>query len=77
MSSEETKVAVMQEQIIYIKKQVDTIVDKLDNNYVTKDELGHLESRVVNVEEIIRKIVWIIVTAFLTALLGSVIIYYK
>lgn len=30
MSSEETKVAVMQEQIIYIKNQVDTILTKLE-----------------------------------------------
>jgi len=75
--TEETKVAVMQEQINYIKKQVDAILIKLDNNYTTKEEHLFLEKRVVKVEEIINRIVWIIVTAVLSAILASVIIYTK
>jgi hypothetical protein len=77
MSTEETKVAVMQEQITYIRKQVDAIVNKLDNNYTTKEEHENLKERVVNVEEIIKRRVWIIVTSVLTAILASVIIYNK
>jgi ABC-type bacteriocin/lantibiotic exporter with double-glycine peptidase domain len=75
--TEETKVAVMQEQINYIKTQVDAIILKLDNNYVTKEEYNHCVTRVVKVEEIINRLVWIIVTAFLSAILASVIIYTK
>lgn len=77
MSTEETKVAVMQEQITYIRKQVDAIIDKLDNNYTTKEEHLYLEKRVVKVEDIINKLVWIIVTAVLTAILASVVVYTK
>ena len=75
--TEETKVAVMQEQINYIKQQVDNIVLKLDNNYTTKEEHIHLDTRVKKVEEIISRLVWLIVTAFVSALLASVIIYTK
>lgn len=38
MSSEETKVAVMQEQIVYIKKQVDTILATLEKNVQAHQE---------------------------------------
>jgi len=38
MSSEETKVAVMQEQITYISKQVDTILSRLDENVKTHEK---------------------------------------
>ena len=75
--TEETKVAVMQKQVEYITKQVDAIVEKLDNNYVTKEEHNHIVGRVVKVEDIINKLVWIIVTAVLSAILASVIIYTK
>lgn len=75
--TEETKVAVMQEQINYIKRQVDAIIDKLDNNYVTKEEHNHVVGRVIKVEEIINRLVWIIVTSVLSAILASVIIYTK
>ena len=77
MSTEETKVAVMQEQIVYIKKQVDTIVHKLDSQYVTKDEHEHLVHRVVGIEDIIKKVGWTIITAVIVAVLGSVIIITK
>ena len=75
--TEETKVAVMQEQINYIKDKVDEMVSKLDRNYVTKEEHAHIVGRVIKVEEIINRLVWIIVTAVLSALLASVIIYTK
>lgn len=75
--TEETKVAVMQEQINYIKERVDEVIQKLDNNYVTKEEYAHCIGRVVKVEEIINRLVWIIVTAVLSALLASIIMYTK
>jgi len=73
MSSEETKVAVMQNQIEYIKKQVDTIVVKLDDNYVTKEQHITLEKRLANVEDILRRLNWIIITGVVGALLTLVI----
>lgn len=77
MSSEETKVAVMQKEISYIKERVDEAIRKLDNNYVTKVEYIGLEERVIKVEDIINRLVWIIVSAVLTAILASIIVVIK
>lgn len=73
MSSEETKVAVMQSQINYIAKQVDAIVIKLDNNYTTSEEHDTLKLRVSDIEVILARLNWIIITAVLGALLGIVL----
>lgn len=75
--TEETKVAVMQEQINYIKTQVDAIANKLDNSYTTKEEHLFLEKRTLNIENNLNKLAWIVITAVLMAVLGSVIISIK
>lgn len=71
--TEETKIAVMQKEISYIKEKVDEVVSKLDNNYVTKDEHNGLEKKVDKIQGIIDRIVWIIITMVLGAVLALVI----
>jgi hypothetical protein len=75
--TEETKVAVMQEQIGYIKNQVDTIVKKLEENYVTQVEfdamvLGY-EKRISNLESNQNKLAWMIIGSVVVALIGLVV----
>ena len=71
--SEETKVAVMQKEISYIKERVDEAIRKLDNNYVTKEEHLNLEEKVDKIQEIIDRIGWIIITMVIGAVLTLVI----
>jgi hypothetical protein len=70
---EEIKVAVMQEQIGYIKTQVDTILLKLDTHYTSKEEHDQLEKRVSIIEANLNKIVWIILTAIILAALALIL----
>ncbi len=54
MSTEETKVAVMQKQVEYVVKQVDDIskkIDDLGDKHPTKSEHTSLEKRVENLED--------------------------
>ena len=63
MSSEETKVAVMQEQIIGIKNTVERIESKLENKYVSKEEFAPIKKLVYGCVSIILSSVVIAVIA--------------
>lgn len=69
----EIKVAVMQEQISYIKQQVDAIVTKLDNNYTTIDEHNALKEQVIKLESNQNKIAWLIISSVVVALIALVV----
>lgn len=58
----ETKIAVVQTDVTYLKEKIDTIDKKLDAQYVTQDEFDP-----------IRKLVYGIVGLILTAVVGALI----
>jgi hypothetical protein len=58
----ETKIAVVQTDVTYLKEKIDTIDRKLDAQYVTQDEFDP-----------IRKLVYGIVGLILTAVVGALI----
>lgn len=53
MPSEETKIAVMQEQIMGIKDTVERIEQKLENKYVSKEEFQPIKRLVYGCVSII------------------------
>lgn len=59
--SENTQIALMANDLGYVRKSIDVLTDKIDKNYVTKDEF-----------EPIRKLVYGMVGLILVAVVGAV-----
>lgn len=60
--SEETKLAVMQTDLTYIKEKLNAVDTKVSSHYVTKEEF-----------EPIKRIVYGVVSLILTAVVGAVV----
>lgn len=60
--SDETKLAVMQTDITYIKEKLNAVDTKVSSHYVTKEEF-----------EPIKRIVYGVVSLILTAVIGAVV----
>jgi hypothetical protein len=60
--SDETKLAVMQTDLTYIKEKLNAVDTKVSSNYVSKEEF-----------EPIRKIVYGVVSVILIAVVGAVV----
>jgi hypothetical protein len=60
--SDETKLAVMQTDLTYIKEKLNAVDTKVSSNYVSKEEF-----------EPIRKIVYGVVSLILVAVVGAVV----
>lgn len=60
--TEETKLAVMQNDLTYIKEKLNAVDTKVSNNYVSKEEF-----------EPIRKIVYGVVSLILVAVVGALV----
>jgi hypothetical protein len=61
-STDKVKLALMQQDLAYIKANVDDIKDKMENNYVTQEEFKP-----------IRNIVYGMVTLILTGVVGALL----
>lgn len=61
-NEDRTTLAVIQNDISYIKKQLDTIDTKVGNTYVTKDQF-----------EPVRNLVYGVVTVILVSVIGAVV----
>ena len=64
--SEATQMAVMANDLGYVRKAVDTLSDKIDNNYVTKEEFK-------TVKQIVYGFVTLILAAVVSAILALVL----
>jgi hypothetical protein len=60
--SDETKLAVMQNDVTYIKEKLNAVDDKVSSHYVSKEEF-----------EPIRKIVYGVVSLILIAVVGALV----
>lgn len=69
---QDTKIAIMQEQIGYISKQVDIIITKLDNNYVTVEEHESLREITKELQANQSKIVWLVITTVVATIAGII-----
>lgn len=72
--SDKTKIAVMAEQMTTIKITVDAINKKLEENYVTSDQLKLVSLKVEQHDKILIGVITIIVTAFVFALIKLVVL---
>lgn len=61
-STDKVKLALMQQDLAYIKANIDDIKDKMENNYVTQEEFKP-----------IRNIVYGMVTLILTGVVGALL----
>jgi hypothetical protein len=66
----DTKIAVLQTDVSYIKKSVDELSDKLEEKYVTQDEF---KAKLEPMGKIVYGIVAVILTTVVGALLSTVI----
>lgn len=60
--SDETKLAVMQTDLVYIKEKLNAVDEKVSSHYVSKEEF-----------EPVRKIVYGVVTLILVAVVGALV----
>lgn len=58
---ENTQIALMAQDIVYIKKSVDDLALKVDHNYITKDEF-----------QPVKQLVYGLVGLILTAVIGAI-----
>ena len=72
-SKEQVDLAVMANDITQVKEMVNKINNRLENNYVTKDQLHVLQTKFEVVQRIVYGMVSIILVAFLTALVSLII----
>jgi tetrahydromethanopterin S-methyltransferase subunit G len=72
--SDKTKIAVMAEQMTTIKITVDAINKKLEEKYVTSDQLKLVSLKVEQHDKILIGVITIIVTAFVFALIKLVVL---
>jgi len=72
-SKEQVDLAVMANDITQVKEMVNKINNRLENNYVTKDQLQVLQTKFEVVQRIVYGMVSIILVAFLTALVSLII----
>jgi len=74
MTEKGIKLAVMQNDIGYIKEAVGDIKTKLESNYVTKNEFKTLEAKMNPVRKIVYGFVGLVLTAVCIAMIGMVIV---
>lgn len=69
-SSTETKLAVLQNDISYIKEKIRTVDDKVSNSYVTKEEF---DAKFGPVQKIVYGLVGVILLAVFGAIINIVV----
>lgn len=75
--SENTQVALMAQDITYIKKSIDDLTDKVDHNYVSNEKfenrVGALERNLATVNNYGKWLILLILGAVVTAVLQLVL----
>ncbi len=69
----EANQANMMQLLKNIDKKIDTFIEKSNKNYATKKELFLNEKRIEKIENIFNKILWIIISTIVLAVLSLII----
>jgi hypothetical protein len=71
--SEETRIALIAQQVSTLVKTTDEINSKLDKNYVTKDQMALVADKLDRIE----KIVYGVIMSFLVGIVGGILAFFK
>ncbi len=72
-SKEQVDLALMAQDITQVKTMVNKINSRLENNYVTKEQLEVLQTKFDIVQKIVYGVVSIILVAFVTGLVSLIL----